>query len=270
MGFKLSFFYQQRPQLLSGWSENYWTNESQINQAVIISNNLRLHLAGLHGRETIMPWTRVSNDSNFRQVQLLSFPVGDGINTSVGAGTHSDFPTTAALLEFRSGDRYTVRQWMKGIWDDITLDGGAYTPDGTWLARLNALFTFLMDSGNKIQLRVLNKETVPVQVVQTITAGGVVTTPLHGYNTNDRVRISRAKGLTYANNVWRVTRIDQDTFSLQGWNPPTPIPVYEGNGIVQKQEYVYVPIQAARLVRISKRNVGRPFGLLSGRRRRRS
>jgi len=44
----------------------------------------------------------------------------------------------------------------------------------------------------------------------------VLTIAAHGYLTGDKVGISAVAGLTAANGVWSITRVDADTFSLTG------------------------------------------------------
>jgi len=263
MPFRVSYFFSQQTQRLGGWSENFWNSTTNQDTAFQKAADLVTPLRKLHGKTTVLRHYRVSNVDVFRQIDILNFSSTD--NPDVTATTIADYPTTALGLKLVANPNYVVRQWIKGTWDSVIDAGGFYQPTATFVTNVNAFFAALTTGGNGWALRVLDR-TVPSKVVRDITQAGSVTVLAHGYADNATVRISRAKGLTQANNRWRITVVDADTFSLQGWVAPAVNTPYQGNGIVRLQTYVYPAIGGGIVERATKRNVGRPFGLLSGRR----
>ncbi len=59
----------------------------------------------------------------------------------------------------------------------------------------------------------------------------VITTTGHGYVTNDQVRIDFAAGNTAANGIWTITKVNDDSFSL---NSSTGNGAYTGGGIARR------------------------------------
>jgi hypothetical protein len=97
----------------------------------------------------------------------------------------------------------------------------------------------------------------------------VITITAHGFTDLDLVRISRVRGDPRSNRVWRINRIDTDTFSLIGWVELAVAFPYLGGGTAVAQVYSFRPIVQAEVVRATSHRTGRPSGLLGGRRRRR-
>jgi len=264
MPFKVSFFSTQQSTLQGGWSENFWSSKLDLPACITAAQALRTKLDNLHGDQTVTPYIRISDSATFRDVKLIEIPTTPVATLTLA--TTSDYPSTALLLKMTSAENYVTRQWIRGLPDNIIRESGRYRPVAAYLADFNAFIAVLTSGGNGWSMRVLDR-TVPKKVVQNITAAGVVTVLAHGYAANAKVRISRAKGLTQANSVWRVTPVDADTFSLQGWVTDNPSPVYLGNGEVRLQTYVLKAIANVEVVRSSAHKTGRPFGLLGGRRR---
>jgi hypothetical protein len=134
---------------------------------------------------------------------------------------------------------------------------------------MNAFFLTLQSQG--FVLKVQDKSQ-PKKKINSISDTGVVTLPAHGYASGNYVRVSRARGYKYVNKVWRIQSIDANSFQLLFFtanNPP--IPIY-GDPVAQLQQSIFVSPLATgmRIVRATEHKVGRPFGLLSGRRTRRA
>jgi len=264
MPFKVTFFFQQQSALTGGWSENFWNSALDLTQALAASNALVPLLQNLHGDQTIMTNARISESPAFRAATLYS--IIEAADPDLSKATTSDYPTTALLFLLTNGAQYITRQWIKGLPDNIVRQSGRYDPVATYIPKANAFFAAILTPANGWVMRVLDK-AIPKKIVQAITQQGVCTVTGHGYNTNAKVRISRAKNLKQANGIWRITNIDADTFSLQGWVEPTVATPYLGNGTVQLQSYIFVPPTTAKFDRATSHRVGRPFGLLGGRRR---
>lgn len=105
--------------------------------------------------------------------------------------------------------------------------------------------------------------------VTAVTLPGVVTSPGHGLLTGDHTRISRTKGIVGLNRIWLVTKIDNDTFQLNV--PPAGgfVGALTAPGKSQKQSRAFQTLTDAQIIRTTEHKVGRPFGLFSGRRKRR-
>lgn len=264
MAFRVSFQFFQQTAKMGGWTENYWNSLADLSAVQDKANDLALSLDGLHGNTTFMPAIRISDASSFRDVKLITRPGAQTPGTS--AQSVSDYPTNALLLRHLGVGNYRVQQWIKGIWDSVIAQGGYYTPNSDYQSRMLTFRTKLALATNGWVLRVLDR-TQALKPIKDITQAGVVTCTGHGYLDNAKVRISRCKGLTQANTVWRITRIDADSFSLQGWVAPNPAIPYLGGGVVRLQSYTYVSIMDSVVQRATEHAVGRPLEQLIGRRR---
>lgn len=267
MPWKVTYFFTQAVGRIGGWSENFWNSQTDQSGVILAADRLNSLLEALHGRSSYIIGRRISAVATFRRVAVNTW-TQDTFNAQVSPATLSDYPTTSLLMVLRSNPDYVTRQWTKGIPDAVVDNGGFYKPTSTYARQVETFFRQLREGGNGWCLRVLDRGQAN-KIVQAITQAGIVTVAAHGYDNNDLVRISRARGMTVANAIWRITVIDANSFSLQGWTGGSTTPVYEGNGVVRRQIYAYPAISDCSIDRATKHNVGRPFALLSGRRRRR-
>lgn len=265
MPFRVSFFHQVQQAKLGGWSENYWSSHTDLERAQNSALALRPLLGQLHGSQVVQPSIRISDISTFRDVLLITVNTEPGSDVGVSAAV--DYVTTAILLKLRSAGNYTVRQWIRGIKDNMVRLGGLYSPVAADVTRMFTFLRHLESAQNGWTMRVLDR-AVPKKVVAAATSAGILTVRAHGYAADSLVRVSRGKGLTEINGLWRVTVVDPDTLQLQGFVvPPLPAP-YRGGATVRLQQYRLEPIQTASIVRATSHKTGRPFGLLGGRRTR--
>jgi len=264
--FRVSYFFQQRAALTGGWSENFWSNETQLEVAKTRAAELAPLLSELHGHTSFITNYRVSTVAGFRQVFIKRTDATENIHT--GASAVSDYPTNALLLKLSAAPDYKISMWVKGIWDLVVTEGGFFNPTATYIKHRDKFFAVLTNAAKGWAMRVQDHNQL-FKVVQAITQAGIVTVNAHGYDPNDLVRITRARGLTQANGLWRVTVVDGNNFSLQGWDPPSPATPYRGFGFVRKRVLIYPSINGCEFDRATKHNVGRPFGLLSGKAKKR-
>lgn len=261
MPFRVSFFWSQKADLNSGWSENFWNGATDLANVTAPAESLRLALRQVHGAQTGCEYIRISDVTNFRQVTILKFP--PTILPAPGGIQDSDFPNVGGLLRLTANPKYSVTQFLRSTDDADINNGGVWNPRPATITRLNALYAQLTSASNGWCVRVQDVAT-PKQVVAAITNNGVVTVIGHGYATNDRIRISRAKGTLPVNKIWQIVKIDNDSFSLIGWVAPNPAGVYLGNGKAIKQTPVFIAISTAKVIRAVARKTGRPFALSSG------
>jgi len=268
MPIRVSYFFQQRPNLLAGWSTNFWSNASSFTALDVIATSLESSIERLQGFECAGVARRYSSYPFSRSVQVEFRGRATNFFAQDLTG-EADFPTTALLLRVYAIPDYSASLWIRGINETLATMGGVYTPSSEYVKRINELTAKLANPANQWAIRALDK-AVPARVVVNLTSAGVATVPGHGYGADDRVRISRARGLTQANRIWRVTPLDSDNFQLQGWQIPVPAPIYLGGGMARKQVYIFPQITAAKVLRTTRHNVGRPFGLFTGRHQRRA
>ncbi len=264
MAFKITYFFKLQMELEAGWSFSLFNNNSDLAPAAAAAQSLLTPLDKLGGTQTIITNIRISDLSSFRSVRLLSTTITP--DPDLTKAQSSDYATTAVLLKLSGTNGYLARMWYRGVPDNIIRGAGRFNPTAAWLGYFSTFSGVLLSANQQWSLRVLDK-LVPKKILQAATQQGVCTVTGHGYATNAKVRISRAKGLTQLNKVWRVTTIDANTFSLQGWVDPLVITPYLGNATVQLQSPIFVPITDIATVRASSHKTGRPFGLLGGRRR---
>ena len=269
MAFRVSFFFSaQVGKKTGGWSTNFWNNASDLSAVQTAAVALAKALLNLTGYGVAQTAIRIQDLSSFRAVQLL-----DGVGSSAviaGNTANMDYPTTALLMQLQGPAKYVARYWLRGIPDSCTDQGGVFTPPAFFSRYLNQLASILTSGGNGWVIRSQDKGQTKT-LITAATAAGVITAPAHGLATQDTVRIARTHGIAGLNKIWKIQKVDNDTFQLLpatagmlvGTLTPPP-------GTVQKQVPLYQGIFAQTPLRISKHNVGRPFGLLVGRRKRRA
>jgi hypothetical protein len=188
---------------------------------------------------------------------------------SVAGGTSNDadFAETALLVRLFGPQPYIANQWMRGVPDGAITLAGRYTPRGADVTAFNKIVAELTNASNGWSLRSLNQSNAK-QLVTAVTTAGVVTVPAHGFSTGNTVRISRTGGLPGLNKIWKITVIDSSNFQLVGVPTGGFAGSYTKPGTAQLQAYIFQQITGVTALRCTKHNTGRPFGQLSGRRRR--
>jgi hypothetical protein len=264
MAFRVAFFFQVQQERLGGWSQNFWNSSSDLAPVISAATALRAAMFNFMGAPVQAPNIRISDVDRFREVTIQNFPAftyGD----SPAAG-YVDYVNTSALLKMTADPSYITRQWMKGIPDaDVDL-GGRWDPRAASLRRLNAVFSLLTSASQGWALRKLDRAILK-RTITGITAAGVVSCANHGLATDDKTRISRVVSPTSLNRIFKVVRIDNDSFSLVG-PPAMSAPAQVGISTTsRKQATSYIAIKAVTVDRVTSHRTGRPFGQLSGRRR---
>ena len=142
--------------------------------------------------------------------------------------------TTSAAHGYRSGNRVQIAgvvgntaangNWYITVVDsthfslDNSAGNGAYTVGGT-STRLATSHN--LASGADYWIEETQSEGGPVESFQNATAATnaspiVLTVPNHGYQTGDIVNVRGITGNTAADAMWQITRIDDNSFSLNG------------------------------------------------------
>jgi hypothetical protein len=264
--FRVSFFFTQQGDRLGGWSENYWSNLSSVAGVQAAAMTLQQALWQTKGNGVNAPYIRISQVGAFRSAFIVNTNL---TSVPLGNAADADISTTALLLLLTGPVPYTARQWLRGIYDNAVTLAGHYNPSAGYATVINNLFTTLSQASNGWVLRNLNQANLK-QLITAVTLPGVVTVPGHGFATGQVIRISRTGGITGLNGTWHITVIDANTFQLIGVPAGGFVGRYTKSGTAQLQTYLYQAITGGSVLRATKHNVGRPFGQLTGRRKRRA
>lgn len=262
--FRVSFFWTQQADRLGGWSENFWSNLTSFTAVVTAAQALQVALFNTKGNGVNGPYIRISQVGNFRSAQVVNTNL---VQPPLGTVNDADYPTTALLLLLTGPQPYFSRQWLRGNPDNTVTNAGHYNPTANLVTLLNKVISLLTNAANGWVLRNLNQANAK-QLITAVTLPGVVTVPAHGFATGNTIRISRTGGIPGLNKIWRITVIDANTFQLVGVPAGGFTGAYTKPGTAQLQGFLFQQITGGQVLRATKHNVGRPFGQLTGRRRR--
>lgn len=280
MAIKLTVFFSQIAGRSTGWSENFWNSGPTDFSSTTLTkcNDLIAMLLATKGPETIGIGHRITLYS------AAGFPVGQSqtitpasppSNNSANAGAtyESDYPTISLLLECRSVNGQATRQWLHGIDDSSLRDGGRYKPQSGYKASVAALTSYLKRA--EWGMRVMNKATSPKRRLFEIkqTAPHIFTTvDNHGLVADDRIKVYRCYDpyKTGVNGTWHVLPLAADpakSFLLVGFLPLAEQTVLAtGASYIKKQTFEFLAGDW-EVLRATSKQVGRPFGSPSGRRK---
>jgi hypothetical protein len=270
MPFRIKFNWQQQSAKLGGWSTNFWINSDDLTFVKTKSLALLAKLNVITGAQVICPSYTISDISTFRNVENVE--TSGGSPGTPTPSTDADYPSTALAIKLTAAGNYNTVQWIRGIPDINISNSGRYTPVGAYAGKISSFFDELTASGNLWSVRNLNRATPKKVITALVLATGVVTCPAHGYGptgTTLKVRVQGFKIPESANQIWRITVIDANSFQLNFWQVPTDTVVVGKNPTAREQVYILNQISTGRVVRASSHYTGRPTGLLGGRRRRR-
>jgi hypothetical protein len=264
---RVSLRWQQTNTRTGGWSENFWLSSSSIQSAYPLVFPLIQALSTFKGNQTFCPRFRLSQYGTSRLAQ--TFNTNRSNNVQGGATLDSDYPTTRIQVKMIGAAPQSTTQWIGGILDRDTAGGGFWTPVGSSSASWLAVKNILTSGANGWSVYVLSPAVLPVVVAAFADATGILTTAAaHGLVTNDIVRVSRIHGIEGINGVWRVQLVDTTNVKLLGWVATGGTMTRSPAATVRKQERVLQQITDASIIQLTSHRVGRPTGLLGGRRKR--
>jgi hypothetical protein len=207
---------------------------------------------------------RISDAFNFRNTLTVITGVNPG---AVTADDDADYPTTRVLLRLASSLGGRTSQWAGGLRDVDVNNSGRWRPTPAGLAAMNDVFAALTLPANAWAIRVLDPAVLPVLILSFNANTGLLTTAANTIPDQARVRIKGTKGVPGLNGIWRVQKLSDTTFTLIGWISST-FAITKSNGTIRLQSYVFQPISVCGILRSTSHRVGKPSGLLGGRRRR--
>lgn len=264
--FHVSFFFQQSVAKTGGWSENFWNNSDSMAQTKVKAEQLLEKLVEAKGNPVFCPRFRISQVGKFRGAEV--FNTNQVPSDSLTDTTEADYPTTKVQVKLKSASTFT-NQWFGGLRDRDIGSGGFWTPKGTSVNIYNAVTTILTSPGNAWNIYVLDPANLPFVIVDVNATTGIVTTDGANILNLDKVRVKGVKGIPGINGIWRVTKVADQTYKLQGWQAITAT-FEKSNASIRKQTYVGQPIASVQYVQSTSHKVGKPTGLLGGRRRKKA
>lgn len=274
MAYRVTIWWGFQPLRDFGWSENFYTADSSFATATASSAILRGALGAIHGRQTLYQATRVTKLDDVTNIPVrlssLDEPTSSlGFNSAVPFSYSTDYPTTAIAIRAQYTDGKISTQWLKGIPDGVFEAGqplGSGLPDFT--ARIDAFMSVLNSGASPWRMRLLSGASVNQHFTSFDWTIGQVTIPNHGFTAGQLIGVKGARGVNseQINGRWRVEAPTANTFFLAGFSATTMTPALTNGCVAYNVTYGLYKANWS-VLRVSKRNVGRPFGSTSGRRK---
>lgn len=263
--YHISIDWQQSNTRTGGWREGFWLSATSLDVAKTRVLALLDPLNNFKGNPT---FSRAYTVSEYPYKRVAESPL-TGFSAGVATdATEADYPTVRVQLRLTGTTGQKTTQWIGGIRDRDTKGGGFWRPAATTTRFFNATKTILTNVSNGWSINPLNVAFPKLVVVAFNAMTATVTTGVnHGYANNDYVRIQRLNGVPGINGIWQIRDATATTFALVGW-PSSDALMTRSNARVQKQDRVLVPIRDVEIVQVTSHKVGRPTGLLGGRRKR--
>lgn len=263
--FHVSISWQQTVSKTGGWTENFWNSLASRDAVVARTRALIDAFYAARGNPVFAPRFRVSEVGVFRSGK--TYRTQQVPSSSVGPDTAADYPTTKVQVNMLSSTKFTT-QWFGGLRDRDIASGGFWQPQGTSVNFYASVKTILTTGTNGWSIYVLDPASVLFPIVAFNPTTGVVTTVGANLVSQDKVRVKGVRGVTSANGIWTVTKLADQSYQLQGWVASTDT-FQKSNATIRKQTYVGQSIVDIEYVQSTAHRVGKPGGLLGGRRKRR-
>lgn len=259
MAFRISYRWVQQSRKLGSWTENFWLDTDDATLAETAGRALLVPLNRAKARQVYCPYFRYSKVGVFRASEQVLIP---GAKPGSGTSFDADYPTTKLQLQFRSAGGRTT-QWFGGLVDEWISNSGNWVPIGSATNDLNGFFAALTGPSYPWSVRILDPARPTFLVKNIDGATGTVTTNVNTFPADAKVRIKGVRGMTQANDVWRITIINNTSFTLNGWLPTT-VPFEKGDPTVRQQLYTLQKITLAKVVGSTSHKVGKMPDQLSG------
>lgn len=265
MPYRVSFQFNIGSARLGGWSENFWNSGNDIATVRTRAANLWPLLVACHGAQAFSPRFRVANALANRDSQLFSDPTAAARPVDAN-NPDGDFPTTSLQISMRRADGSGTHMWMKGLQDEIIVQGGRYIAAGVFAVKFPQLVGMLENVNNGWSLYKLDNAE-PKMPITSVSTAGVVVCPAHGFTPPNKIRISRVKNVPGVNKIWKFTVLSADSIQLLNWTPYTGTVYDFGDGVAQEQVYLTSQVNEVQVVQATKHNIGRPLNAFIGRRK---
>jgi len=254
--YRETFFYEEGE---NGWSESIHVNVTDtptlIALASVYANN---RLAATSGQVNLTH-IRISDDLVFRDVILD--PIALPLPGQFKSISRAEAPWTAIDIRLSANPLVQRSLFFRGM-PDGQVNGNQLSFTPAYGAAFNAFVNTIVGGVFSIK----NKDRTQLkQPIATISAAGVVnmSAPVAGLGNLDTVQILGIPRSRVPKRTYLVTNlVDQSNFTLRGWNSG----VVTATGYLRRIVYNLLPISIAAADFATERRVGRPFGVLRGRR----
>lgn len=202
---------------------------------------------------------RISDDNVFRDVYLdpVALPAP---GTYIGGGP-GDSPWTALDVRMTATPVVQRSLFMRGI-PIGQVSGSVYQPNAKFLAAVTAFTNQLLTNGWGIKNKDRTQQKQPIASVDNV-GNVVLTMGIAGLTVGDTVQFLGIKRSILPKRTYIVETVTSATvFSLRGYSGPPIV----GVGFVRKIVLLVLPLDNVVVDNTTERRVGRPFGLLRGRR----
>lgn len=254
MATRVTIFITQRN---SGWSENWYTDETVANAINDAEVHCSFRRALLANAATIIGVRASSVD-----------PPGTSLVKTISlagtAGILADNSYQSLLLTVRGGLGLKRSFLLRGL-PDARNEQGVYVPSLQYNADLVAYFGNVVNNGFSLRTINRNNELIPVQNVSNSGVLTVVGTP--AWTTGDKLKFYRKRtvaGRLLSQPYIIAAPVATSQWQLAGW----PAGDLVAGGYIRKLQYVLTDVSNIdNTGRTLSRRVGRPFGQPVGRRK---
>jgi len=260
---KTTFIFEQGDQ---GWSESYYSVKTSPDPTQHIADATAVGGAriALSGAETRLTYYRISNVDVPRTVFLYYItPVVFGIQTRT-----SDSANVTLPLSFKDATRSKSKiSFIRGIWDDVVGDGGAFKPTPGYTTNMNIFLAALRARGFGwlgISLRFKAELVALVQNANGTVSGTTIVDnfPPQIIGTTKQVRLAGLQTPGNLNGQNPCFIVDARNFTTIKRIAILP---WTGGGTATAYGRIVYPIDTMVPGQIGERKAGRIFGAARGR-----
>lgn len=250
-----------------GWTENYFLDNpsSDFSVEIPIARQLLTKRAAMTGKQTTLPYFKISNESELRDVYV------EGSSAAGNTSKDSEDGNVAILCKkFDSTKKINTITYLRGAWDEVFTTGGLFDyANADFQAVWNSWASFLFSNSfgfiarDPAQRQQSNVTALVANLDHTITVtteDNIFFVPPIG--TKIKAFISGVRGAASVNGagIWKVTGVN----TIQSLNP-IPILPYTGGGQVSFNSNMFYAMFTITNERVCERKVGRPLYLSRGR-----
>ncbi len=262
---KVNFFLKETD-AGAGWSETYYYSSVDLPNVLVKAIVLAKKRLACLPFSVALPYVRVADDAIQRDSLVYVPPAIYGALNQ--PDQQVDVPWNAILCRLSSGSLYRRQLYLRGAPDSLIVEPENLLGLPSFTTPFNAFLKELSTANWAIRCfdRGPANPVKPINQIAKLVTPVKINLPAHGWNTGDKVRISHS-AYRPVNAAWPIAVVDADNFVLLNSTVAPPLDIF-GSGTAHRLVVVYEPIDQAIPVRQTKRNTGRPFDLLRGRRKR--
>jgi hypothetical protein len=254
--FRTTFFYEQRD---NGWSESVHSLLTDPVSLIAQATGYVLVRMPLATPSTLLTHIRISDDAVFRDVILdpLVLPIPGTAPTAI-----NESPWTAVDVRMSTSPLVQRSLFLRGL-PDGQVNGSLPDFSPGFQASFNAWKSELLTDNWAIKQKDRSQVKQPILSVDG-TGNVVMAVPLAGIAVKSVVQLlgvprSKVPGRLFLIDVFT----DASHFHVRGWPPGVTL---TSTGFFRPVVYIVTGINQVVADAITERRVGRPFGLLRGRR----